>query len=148
MLQALTNVGQPDYLFIDSYHNREFAHFFQKNIMSKMKPGSLVSVHDAWHDQSYTDDAKGRDLKCHPAHEPTMEGLQQLVWIAFSGRARNVFCMSPTAKFPFHTMACMARETYLDPKTTSVNEGLHPFDPQSGCGPEQATIFFELRSPQ
>lgn len=57
-----------DYLFIDSDHSREFARWYTAELFPRVKPGTVVSVHDVFH-----------------RAEPSEEGEVVLEWLARHG---------------------------------------------------------------
>lgn len=50
--------GAPDfeYLFIDSDHTKEFAHWYVETLFQRARPGCLVSVHDVFHSEMPSDE--------------------------------------------------------------------------------------------
>ena len=149
--RVLAEVGPPDYAYLDSRHTRDFGHFLQRVLLGAMRPGTFVSWHDVYNAGFYSDDKKGRDLKVHPATDPTEEGLTVLQWLAFSGRAARVFSLSPSARMPAHLWVCLARFAVLPP-TLTVRKPLRGGAdtlPKGGCetpGHDSPTLYFELRA--
>jgi predicted O-methyltransferase YrrM len=57
-----------DYLFVDSDHSREFARWYTAALFPRVKPGTIVSVHDVFH-----------------RAEPSEEGEVVMEWLARNG---------------------------------------------------------------
>ena len=86
----LKQTGPPTYAYLDSFHSKRFARFFQKQLLEKMPRGSWVSAHDIYHSVFYTDEKPGRDLVAHPPDHPTDEGMALQQWLMFSSRGLPV----------------------------------------------------------
>jgi len=56
--RTLRDVEQADYLFIDSDHSREFAKWYTNLILTRTKPGTVVSVHDVYHSTDPSEEGK------------------------------------------------------------------------------------------
>ena len=142
----MATTGAPDYAYLelDSMHSTVFGRFFQQNLIEKMPPGALVSQHDVFHNEFWSDLVRGRDLVAHPPDHPTEEGAVILRWLAMSGRGKNVFTLSAGPKSPHHGWACSAREKYLAIHNTPRPGELHELD-GTGCGNQNPTLFYELQ---
>ncbi|MET0516451.1 MAG: class I SAM-dependent methyltransferase [Nitrospiraceae bacterium] len=47
--RTITTAPEFDYLFIDSDHSASFARWYSKELLPRVKPGVVVSVHDVFH---------------------------------------------------------------------------------------------------
>ncbi|KAK9867711.1 hypothetical protein WJX84_008077 [Apatococcus fuscideae] len=79
-----SEVGMPDYLFLDSWHSHIMGMWYVSEVFPKMSKHTYVSLHDVhnpkfWGD-SFDDKAfrEGRDLRLRPAWMATEEGMTVL----------------------------------------------------------------------
>jgi predicted O-methyltransferase YrrM len=56
--RTIHNAPDFDYLFIDSDHSAGFARWYCKELLPKVKPGVVVSVHDVFHQAALSEEGE------------------------------------------------------------------------------------------
>ncbi|KAJ3342710.1 hypothetical protein HDU93_001282 [Gonapodya sp. JEL0774] len=74
----------PDYVFLDSYHSKDFAQYYTSTLF-RMWPDKHIhfSLHDVYNPGFWNDDIRGRDPTVHPSWMPNEEGLAVLDWLVY-----------------------------------------------------------------
>jgi predicted O-methyltransferase YrrM len=76
--ETATGAPECDHVFIDSDHSPDFARWYTHTLFPRLRPGTLVSVHDVFH-----------------GNQPSEEGEIVLSWLA--GRKASFWTSSPAA---------------------------------------------------
>ncbi|KAK9827007.1 hypothetical protein WJX74_003503 [Apatococcus lobatus] len=137
-----SEVGMPDYLFLDSWHSHIMGMWYVSEVFPKISKHTYVSLHDVhnpkfWGD-SFDDKAfrDGRDLRLRPSWMATEEGMTVSDWLLYRSSVCGVYTAAKS-RWPAVYDAMNNMRTIYMIEDVRV-EGLHP-EVQ-----ENSTLFFEL----
>ncbi|KXS19237.1 hypothetical protein M427DRAFT_53191 [Gonapodya prolifera JEL478] len=154
---AETPEHSPNYIFLDSYHSKDFAQYYTTELF-RMWPDKHIhiSLHDVYNPSFWNDNIQGRDLNVHPPWMPNEEGLAVLDWLVYQlpstyptpWQSRgvlpvcNLFTLA-SARFPrlFKRFVAMRSAVLGDEHRHSVRPGEPPMD-VAGMG--NPTLYWEM----
>jgi hypothetical protein len=87
------NIPLPNYLYIDSFHSKEFADHYTEKLFPKFNRDQrlYVSLHDVYHRAFWSDNSAKRDLSIYPTWMPCEEGLAVIDWLKDQDHTCGVF---------------------------------------------------------
>ena len=112
---TITNAPEFNYLFIDSDHSKEFAEWYTKALLPRVKPGCIVSVHDVYHDSV-----------------PSEEGAVVIRWLTARGIAH--WTVSPAVN-------AGVTEAILEERRQLGGD----FSRRIHVGTKESMLFFEMK---
>jgi len=137
------NFPTADYLFLDSFHSKQFGQFYTDDLFVRHNDKHvLVSMHDVYNPKMWSAPHPARNLELFPEWMPTEEGMWVLPWLAFHKEHCGVFTVAPSCPYfqSLHEDIKAVRKPWIhsrSPHTRGANMDTHV----DGVNP---TLFFEL----